>query len=321
MLDCMPNLPSGTVTFLFSDIEGSTALLKELGDAGYASLLAEHRRLVRETLAAHDGQEIDTQGDAFFYSFPRARQAVAAAVAVQRAHAEATWPNDLEVRVRIGLHTGEPAIGDEGYTGLDVVRAARIAAVGHGGQVLLSETTRALVGADLPAGVTIHALGEQRLKDIDRPEPLHELTIAGIEPSHGQPSSVARQPDPAAAPEVAGLSKALAGMPGWVRDVAAPLASPHSAALGSFGERAREAIEARVLAGLEASLREAGGHPSAAPESPASAAGPKAGLPSSAARVSVADEIARLRELRSAGALTDEQYRRAVDRVVGADGP
>lgn len=321
MLDRMPNLPSGTVTFLFSDIEGSTALLKDLGDAGYASLLAEHRRLVRETLAAHDGQEIDTQGDAFFYSFPRARQAVAAAVAVQRAHAETAWPNDLEVRVRIGLHTGEPAIGEEGYTGLDVVRAARIAAVGHGGQVLLSETTRALVGADLPAGVTIHALGEQRLKDIDRPEPLHELTIAGIEPSHGPPPSVARQPDAAAAtPEVAGLSKALVGVPGWVRDVAAPLAPPRSAALGSFGERAREAIEARVLAGLEASLREAGGHPSAAPESPAPAIGPEAGRASGAPSASVADEIARLRELRDAGALTDDQYRRAVDRVIGADG-
>jgi class 3 adenylate cyclase len=110
----MVNLPSGTVTFVFTDIEGSTRLLTELGDAEYATLLAVHRRLVREIFAAHDGLEIDTQGDAFFYSFARARQAVAAAIELQRAHAKASWPGDVEVRVRAGLHTGEPVIGDEG---------------------------------------------------------------------------------------------------------------------------------------------------------------------------------------------------------------
>src|ERR687895_2947148 len=176
-------LPSGTVTFVFSDIAGSTALLKQLGDTEYATLLSVHRRLVREIFAAHEGQEIDTQGDAFFYSFVRARQAVAAAIEVTRAHAKGTWPGGVEVRIRLGLHTGEPAVGDEGYTGLDVVRAARIAAVARGGQILLSETTRALIGSDPPEGVEIHALGPRRLKDIDHPEPLHELRMEGVEPA------------------------------------------------------------------------------------------------------------------------------------------
>ena len=176
----MPNLPSGTVTFLFTDIEGSTELLKRLGDDAYAIVLEEHRRILRAAFAAHDGQEIDTQGDAFFYSFPRARDAAAGAVEAQRGLAGAAWPEGVNVRVRIGLHTGEPSVGDEGYTGLDVVRAARIAAVGHGGQILMSDTTRSLLGSSLPDGVTARAIGEQRLKDIDRPEPLHELTIDGI---------------------------------------------------------------------------------------------------------------------------------------------
>jgi len=176
----MPNLPSGTVTFLFSDIEGSTALLKQLGDDRYARLLADHRQILRDAFGAREGQEIDTQGDAFFYSFPRARDAVSAAVEAQRGLASYQWPDGVIVRVRIGLHTGEPAMGEEGYTGLDVVRAARIAAVGRGGQVLLSETTRALVGSDLPDGVSARAIGAQRLKDIDRPEPLHELVMTGV---------------------------------------------------------------------------------------------------------------------------------------------
>ena len=102
----MPNLPSGTVTFLFSDIEGSTSLLKQLGDEQYAELLRTHRRIVRETFGLYHGQEIDTQGDAFFYSFHRAREAVAAAVAVQREHNEQSWPQGVTVRMRLGLHTG-----------------------------------------------------------------------------------------------------------------------------------------------------------------------------------------------------------------------
>lgn len=174
----MPAIPSGTVTFVFTDIEGSTQLLKRLGDR-YAELLGQHRRLLRATFAEHDGQEIDTQGDAFFYSFARARQAVAAAVQAQRAHDEASWPDDVVLRVRMGLHTGEPLVGEEGYTGLDVVRAARIAGSGKGGQILLSETTRALVGANVPDGVQVRDLGAHRLKDLDEPESMYELVMPG----------------------------------------------------------------------------------------------------------------------------------------------
>jgi class 3 adenylate cyclase len=161
----MAELPGGTVTFLFTDIEGSTQLLKDLGDA-YGQVVADHRRILREAFAAGGGSEVDTQGDAFFYSFPRARNAVAAAVEGQRALAGHAWPEGRQVRVRMGLHTGEPAVADEGYVGLDVVRAARICSAGHGGQILLSETTRALLGNDLPEGSAIRDLGEQHLKDV-----------------------------------------------------------------------------------------------------------------------------------------------------------
>jgi class 3 adenylate cyclase len=181
----MTTLPSGTVTFVFSDIEGSTELLKRLGER-YAELIAEHRRIVRETFGAHSGVEIDTQGDSFFFAFARARDAVAAAVETQRAHAEQAWPGGETVRVRMGLHTGEPAVGAEGYLGVDVVRAARLAATGRGGHVLLSETTRALLGSSLPDGVSVHALGERQLKDIDEPERIYELAIEGFEQPGGE---------------------------------------------------------------------------------------------------------------------------------------
>ena len=170
-------LPSGTVTFVFTDIEGSTRLLQELGD-GYADISRDHRRIIREAFTERQGTEIDTQGDSFFFSFRRARDAVAAAVDAQRRLAAHGWPGGRDVRVRMGLHTGEPTIGDEGYLGLDVVRAARISAAGHGGQILLSETTRALVGNDLPDGVAVHDLGEQNLKDIQH-ERVFELTLDG----------------------------------------------------------------------------------------------------------------------------------------------
>jgi class 3 adenylate cyclase len=182
----MTSLPSGTVTFVFSDVEGSTGLLKRLGDA-YAELIAEHRRIVRDTFGEHRGVEIDMQGDAFFFAFSRARDAVAAAVAVQRAHAEQAWPGGESVHVRMGLHTGEPALGEEGYLGLDVVRAARLGTAGRGGQVLLSESTRALVGSSLPEGVAIHPAGERRLKDIDEPERVYELAIEGVELGPSEP--------------------------------------------------------------------------------------------------------------------------------------
>lgn len=172
-------LPGGTVTFVFTDLKGSTELLKRLGEA-YAGVLAEHRRVLRDAFGARDGQEIDTQGDAFFFGFSSARDAVAAAVAAQRALADHAWPEGAAPRVRMSLHMGEPVVGEEGYVGIDVHRAARICAAGHGGQVLLSETTAALVSGALPAGVAKRDLGEVRLKDLDEPEHVTQLVIDGL---------------------------------------------------------------------------------------------------------------------------------------------
>jgi class 3 adenylate cyclase len=169
---------AGTVTFAFTDIEGSTRLLQELGDDGYATVSWDHRRIVRETFNAAGGSEVDTQGDAFFYSFARAREALAAAVAAQRALRAHAWPDAREVRVRMGLHTGEPQLGDEGYLGLDVVRAARIASAGVGGQILISETTRSLIGNVLPDGVAVLDLGQKELKDIQH-EHIYEVSVDG----------------------------------------------------------------------------------------------------------------------------------------------
>src|SRR5436309_3955982 len=147
----MRDLPSGTVTFLFTDIEGSTKLLHELGAEEYSRALAEHRRVLREAFAANQGVEVDTQGDAFFIAFPTAPGALEASAEAL----EGLGPGPL--RVRIGIHTGTPHISEEGYVGVDVHRAARIAACGHGGQVLVSASTAALVGT---AG--LRNLGEQR---------------------------------------------------------------------------------------------------------------------------------------------------------------
>jgi class 3 adenylate cyclase len=184
----MAALPAGTVTFLFTDVEGSTRLLQRLGDA-YAEVAREHRRLVREHLGEAGGHEIDAQGDGFFFSFPRARDAVAGAVAAQRALAAHQWPQGADVRVRMGLHTGEPAVEGEGYLGVDVVRAARICSAGHGGQILVSETTRALIGNDLPPGVSVHDLGEAQLKDVQH-ERIYQLSIDG-QPSEFPPLKAA----------------------------------------------------------------------------------------------------------------------------------
>jgi class 3 adenylate cyclase len=298
----MPNLPSGTVTFLFSDIEGSTSLLKRLGDATYAELLATHRRLMRETFGGFGGQEIDTQGDAFFYSFPRARNAVAAAVEVQRAHARAKWPGEVAVRLRIGLHTGEPAVGDEGYTGLDVVRASRLAAIGRGGQVLLSDTTRAIVADDLPEGVVMRALGERPLRDIERPEPLTELVIPDVE--------VTGSADVA---EAAGTGKAGRTPP----EIPGPPELPEWIASSARrwlpgGERTRDLIEQRVMRSIEEAFEA-----KAARRADRRGRRPNDRGSQPAEPRSVADEIDRLRALRDSGALSEEQYQRAVDRAVG----
>ena len=181
----MSELPTGTVTFLFTDIEGSTRLLHELGGGRYTELLAEHERILREAFVAHHGRVVDTQGDSFFVAFRRAKDAVAAAVDAQRDLAAGSWPEGAHVKVRMGLHTGEPQVGEERYVGLGVHKAARIGAAGHGGQVLLSRTTRELVEDELPQGVTVRDLGERRLKDVERPERLAQLEIDGLPSEFG----------------------------------------------------------------------------------------------------------------------------------------
>jgi predicted ATPase/class 3 adenylate cyclase len=157
------SLPRGTVTFLFTDIEGSTRLLQELGD-GYGDVLAEHRRTLRGAFARHGGVEVGTEGDSFFVAFAKASDALAAAAAAREALAGGP------IRVRMGLHTGEPTVTEEGYVGIDVHRTARIAAAGHGGQILVSQATRDLTGAD-----RLRDLGVHRLKDLAAPERLYQL--------------------------------------------------------------------------------------------------------------------------------------------------
>ena len=175
----MHYLPTGTVTFLFTDIEGSTRLLQQLGDR-YSRVFEECRRLLRAAFQEWNGHEVDTQGDAFFVAFARATDAVSAAVDGLHALAVHSWPEDVVVRVRMGLHTGEPQLSSEGYIGIDVHHGARVMSAGHGGQVLLSQATRDLVVHQLPGGVSLRDMGEHRLKDLQRPVHLFQLVIAGL---------------------------------------------------------------------------------------------------------------------------------------------
>ncbi len=175
-----PDLPTGTVTFLFTDIEGSTKLVTTLG-AAYTPVLEAHTKLIRSAVAGHDGTEVATEGDAVFAAFPSALEALRAAAEAQLALAAYPWPDGVVVRVRMGLHTGEGRLGGDDYVGIDVHRAARIAAAGHGGQVLLSDATAGLVRSDLPAGVAMHPLGEHSLKD----SPVARIAVAS---GHRRPS-------------------------------------------------------------------------------------------------------------------------------------
>jgi predicted ATPase/class 3 adenylate cyclase len=173
------NPQAGTLTFLFTDIEGSTRLLQELGDR-YADVLLEQRRLLRAAFTEAGGREVDTAGDSFFVAFDRARDAVAAAVIAQRSLAQHPWPGGRTVRVRMGLHTGEPSVSAGTYVGLDVHRVARICAAGHGGQILLSQATCALVQHSLPEGVSLSDLGRHQLKDLPEPEHLYQVIIPSL---------------------------------------------------------------------------------------------------------------------------------------------
>jgi predicted ATPase/class 3 adenylate cyclase len=202
---CIAELPNGTVTFLFSDVEGSTRLLTRLPDR-YAQVLGDHHRLLRAAFAEHHGCEVHTEGDAFFVAFARAGDAIAAAVSAQRALASQRWPEGVDVRVRIGVHTGEAEVSDDDYVGLDVHRAARICAAGHGGQVLISSATRELVADELPDDVAVRDLGEHRLKDLDRPEQLFQLVVgdlpaefpplASLSPGSGGANGLPSAPNP-----------------------------------------------------------------------------------------------------------------------------
>ncbi|HUG48119.1 MAG TPA: adenylate/guanylate cyclase domain-containing protein [Candidatus Limnocylindria bacterium] len=237
---------------------------------------------------------------------------MAAAVAVQRAHAREEWPQGVTVRLRLGLHTGEPAVGDDGYTGLDVVRASRIAAGGVGGQVLLSETTRAIVARDLPEGVHLRSLGSRTLKDIEQPEPISALEIDDL------PQATEAEPEP--------LSKLVPlppspVIPDWVRGATERLL-PASNRL----------IEERVLARIEQAFEESSRVQQRSKDDkqrtdakrpreagrPRGAKGPRSarGRPPVLGPPSVADEIAKLQALRDGGALTKEQYERAVERAL-----
>jgi YVTN family beta-propeller protein len=232
----MPELHGGTVTFLFTDIEGSTRLLQQLGDR-YSMVLADQRRILRAAAEERQGREIDTQGDSFFFAFARANAALGAAVVAQRALAEHDWPEGAQVRVRMGLHTGEPLVEEQSYVGLGVHRAARIGAAAHGGQVLLSNATRELVADDV-GGVSVRELGSYRLKDIDRPELLFQLDIEGLQ-TEFPPLRAEKVAKPRPPRRRAILLSALAGV------IAAAIAIPVFAlGQGGGGSAVRASVDA-----------------------------------------------------------------------------
>jgi predicted ATPase/class 3 adenylate cyclase len=190
----MTDLPTGTVTFLFTDIEGSTRLLQALGDR-YAAVLDEHAAIVRRAVTEGGGVEVSTHGDAFFVVFASPARAVRAAVAAQRGLAGHDWSPAPPVRVRMGVHTGEGTLGGDDYVGIDVHRAARIADAAHGGQVIVSDATRGLVQHALPDGASLRDLGTHRLRGIAGPEPLHELVIEGLRSDFPPPRTLDARPN------------------------------------------------------------------------------------------------------------------------------
>ena len=194
-------LPTGTVTFLFSDIEGSTRLVQDLGPAVFTDVLEQHNAILRDAFARHEGVERGTQGDSFLVMFRDAPAALTAAAETQTALARTSWPSPAGVGVRMGVHTGLGTLGGDDYVGLDVNRAARIASAAHGGQVLVSDATRVLAEANLPPSLSLLSLGEHRLKDIARPEHLHQLVVEGL---------------PAAFPPIRTLDSSLGNLPARV---------------------------------------------------------------------------------------------------------
>ena len=249
----MPQLPTGTVTFLFADIEGSTTLLKELGRDGYEQALAEHAEILRAAFDAHGGKLVDTQGDSSFIAFGAAGHAVAAAVAAQRLLDAHEWPGGTTLKVRMGLHSGEPKASGERYVGIGVHRASRIGSAAHGGQVLLSSATRELVEDDLPDGVFLRDLGSYRLKDIDRPERISQAAAEGLQVEFPP----LRGAEPVAAPTPPVLRRRSVLASALIGVVAAAVAIPVFA-LGQSSGVARAAsllrvdpTKAKVTAGVD----------------------------------------------------------------------
>ena len=209
----MSPLPTGTLTLLFSDIEGSTSLLNRLGSRWGEALFA-HRQILRTAIAAHHGHEMGTEGDSFFVVFTSAQDALAAAIEVQRNLRQHDWPEQVALRVRIGLHTGEPERHEDDYIGIDVHRAARIAGTAHGGQIVLSATTQELVGGH-GDGYRVRDLGWHRLKDLAQPEHLFDVDAPGLEEEHPPLRSLGTEASlPTYATE---LHRALAGGGGDLR--------------------------------------------------------------------------------------------------------
>ncbi len=236
-----------TLTFLFTDIEGSTALLQRLGESQYARLLADHHALVRAGLAAHDGEEVDTQGDAFFAVFSSPTACVAAAIEIQRALAARTWPGGEHVRVRMGIYTGEASRTAAGLVGLDIHRAARLAAVAHGGQVVLSETAAALVRDSLPPGVTLRDLGIHRLKDLGHPERIFQLQAAGLRAEFPPLRSLG---DPALPNNLPAQLSAFIGRDRELAEIRALVGSSRLVTLTGAGGAGKTRLALQVAAGL-----------------------------------------------------------------------
>lgn len=188
------NLPTGQVTFLLTDIEDSTGLVRRVGD-GYGSLLGDVRRLLRRAVQRSGGREVDVRADELFAVFKRPVGALEAAIAIQRSLGSRAWPDGASVRVRIGLHTGRPTLTESGYVGMAVHTAARICAVGHGGQIVLSSATARAVEASLPVGVGLRPLGTHRLQGLRDPETLFQLEADGLHASFPPPRTAAESAD------------------------------------------------------------------------------------------------------------------------------
>ena len=205
-------LPGGTVTMLFADVEGSTRLVYTLGGERYRDVRARARALVRAAAAKHDGHEVDWAGDGVFLAFHRAREAAATAIELQRALALEPWPPEEAVRMRIGIHTGEPEVSDEGYVGLDVHVAARICSAAHGGQIVVSRATRDFVGEQVAEGISFRPLGSHRLRDVATPQPLFQLLAPGLQESFPPLQTLAGATLPALHHRLVGRSRDLAAI-------------------------------------------------------------------------------------------------------------